>query len=125
MPRKAKDQEWVDALAATGTMLADDDNSDFDGDDIGIAGRRKAVETSPWQKGSIVYADLKGYDEPPQLVLVYAVRIEWSERLYSWVNHAEGFVQRKDGKFGRVPRKVHRGDITRGYEKARARGLIA
>lgn len=139
MPRHAQEQDVVDALAAKATLLLDNSSDKYDGIrdfDDSIAdpderrydsikrGREKAKATSPWQVGHIVWADLHGDGKPPVQVLVRSLRIEWSDHSCEYVNHVEGYPMRVDGKFSRRSRRVWRGDITRGYEKARALGLL-
>lgn len=135
MAYKPHDQSFVDELAAKATLLLDNDSSDYDGFGYDYNGndryeqlrfaRERAAATSPWKPGHIVYADLHGDDAPPVKVLVLRLHLEWSDRADEFVNHIMGFPMRSNGKgFTRLRRRVFRGDITRGYEKARNLGLL-
>lgn len=129
MPRPV-DKATIDALAANARLLLNNDHANYDGVvykndfDARMEARKRARESSPFQPGLIVYADIKGFDEPPQRVLVWRIEIEWSDRICEYVDHIVGFIEKKDGTWGVMPRHVKRGEITRGYEKARKLGLI-
>ncbi len=114
----------LESLAQNATVLLDDDSSGYDG----YSDYRTAKATSPWQKGTIVFADLDGLDNPPRRVLVHGVKLDRPTTglyAYEYVNHAYGFVEKKDGSgWARMYRHITRGDITRGYEKARKLGLV-
>lgn len=96
MARRARPQEEIDALAASATLLLDDDHANYDGGSY-----RSAKATSPYQRGHIVYALI---DVQPVLVLVDSLSIKLSHN-YEYVNHLIGYVQRKDGKFSVVYRR--------------------
>jgi hypothetical protein len=112
-------EEDLASLVASAVPLLDDDHSGFNG----YGDYKLALKTSPYQPGHIIYVDVDGFDKPPRRALVRSIKLERYN--FEWVNHVWGVIEKKDGSgFARMNRHIKRGYVTRGYQKARALGLL-
>jgi len=96
-------------------------------DDFDLTTYRTAKATAPYKRGDIVPAFI-GNSAPGapltdrvKRVLINETKIVYADRQCEYVDHYIGFVQNKDGSFGRMWRLIHRGAITRGFNVVEGR----